>query len=590
MFQRGKLLVEWDPAGGSVAVFSAFTRAWHRRAIAPGASLTHANDWCLIREGTRWTAFGAYAGRFASVSLSATASLVNPASQRNDSLAVVRDGARVWAFSGFDGAWEVLDAGPAALVATQRHVAVVADGQRLWARSAWLPGWRPATAAQPVLAVAADGTAGVAETGAAIHGFSAALGRWNRTATPGGAGAGRTLGDVALFERSAEVVAFSGLTGTFARVAVPPGSAAVLDRQVAAVPMGAATLLYSAVDGRWQRHATSGGGVPSLRTEASLVLLREPDRVHAFSALVGAVSTVMEVPVSVDATRALASVVGSGGQAYLYSARTGAWHPAPGSAGRPQLGAVDALLPSAVPASSSNLWAFSGRDGSFVPLQAGANALTYVDPQSAAMAAADDAMAHAFDGRTGRWVSTALSGTTPPQVAQWRTAIVLARGTRAVGFAVQAGRFEEVDLGSSPSQLVASSEVVLVDTPALRWGFGAVPEVLGAWQFPAFRRIQPAGAPLALFVRRADASMFVGVSPWAAQPWPVAAGAALWLDPATAGLWATLAPADGAAVGVPLGVLPVAPAALRGTRWVFQGLVAGSSGLRVTDPCDLELW
>jgi len=586
VFQRGKLLIEWDPAGGSIAVYSAFTRQWHRAPLGGQAALVHANDWCLFQEGDRWTAFSAYRGFFEAIRLGPGAQLVNPSSQRNDSLAVVRDGDRVWIFSGFTGGWDALDAGPGALVEVQRHAVVVARDRQLWARSAWLPGWSAAATQQPVLALAADGMVGLAATRDALYGFSAQQGRWARTSVAGGAGVPQLVGDVAVWTPQGEVIGFSGLTGTFDRVAVPAAAPAVVDRQVAALPLGVDTLLYSAVTGRWVRHTCAT--VPALQSDAAVVVLRESGQVHAYSALTGGVATLPRAAAAVEVTRAVVSVVDGGGAAHLFSAQTGAWHPAPsGAIGAPLVSASGALLQSA----GLDLWAFRAEDGSFVPWRTAAPATPHVDSQSAALGVSEADRAHAFDSRTGRWSTAALPGAGSPQVGQWRTNLVLARGQHAVGFAVQTGAWTATPLAAPAAVVQASSEVTLLRAGNQLWAYGAVPEVLGAWQFPAFRRIQAVGAPLPVWVRRAPGSCFVVAGPWAPNPVPWLGTGSLWLDPAVSAVAGWIAPADTATRGEPLLLPFVASSALRGTRWVIQGVVVGpGGGLRATEPCGLELW
>lgn len=567
VLERGKIIARHTTGSTTVEAFSAFTCSWDEvRLQGPPALLRHANDWALARDGRDWHVFSSLTGRWTKRRLGANATLVNPGSQRNDSLVVVRDGGGVHAFSGPTGRWYDLDVVPDA-VAVRRHALVVHAGSTLWGLSALGGGWVRYPGRVAVGTAAADGLAGVFETASAVYGFSASLLTWARDTAP--AGTNRAVrGDVALWSGGTEALAFSGLRGTFARAPTGP-AAPTQDRQLAVVPAGTRTWLYSAVTGRWS--ALSTGTPPTVGTDATVALLDEGSTLHAFSAITGSLAP-MPGAMSSALSRAVAVATDASGEVHSFSAITGRWHTAPPGtpAALPLLAAQGALI--TLP---GRVLAFDLRRGSFAGVPTQGTVTQHVDSRSAVLAFSDAQGLHAYDARAGRWIRTPLQGSSPPQVVLWRMTLLAVDAGRLVGFGPQAGVFRELPVTGSVTNPVANSESARVRVGSELIAFGPLPEVLTQWQFPAFRRIHTLGAPVRVALRLPPHAvpLVLGFAPGPPAPVVLPGLGELFL-----GAPAVLLPLEAADVDrggrlLELGT-PHAPA-LAGSEWWFQALYDG---------------
>ena len=213
--QIGKIITYTEL--NQVWAYSAFAHAWVATPITGSVSVRAANDLALVVDGSTYSAFASYTGRWESISLSASATVLNPTSQRNDSIWLVLDGGNLWAFTAFRGTWIQLGVGPTAAVQTERHVAIVVDGTTVHALSALHDAWVTTTAPAAPSAFRARGTAAVAASSAGLIGFSALANRWSAWPAPGTNPQITVNDDVQMISSGNVHVGFSGLRGGFAQ-------------------------------------------------------------------------------------------------------------------------------------------------------------------------------------------------------------------------------------------------------------------------------------------------------------------------------------------------------------------------------------
>jgi hypothetical protein len=567
---QGKLVVYRE--SNRVHVYSAFTRAWNSVPVTPGYSIRQTNDWLLIREAAVWTAFASMTGAFAPLAVSGAAEVVNPVSQRNDSLVLVRDGGALHAFSGFTGAWTSRAISPHAVVTVQRHVALLEDGSLVAGMSAFTGRWIDRLVAVPTVFGSANGTAAVAASGTALHGFSALRETWSTTPALAGPAAFVRNTDFALWRDATTSVAFSGLRGGFATAPVGATTAVATDELLAVLHDGATAHLYSAATGNWTSTPLSPAG--QIRLGQAVALLSDGLVHTAFSATRGTLAAQVLPSSSQDATGSLAYVVDTAtDRTCLYSAITGNWHSAPADArpGAPAIAQQMALLPTA-----SGFRAFSARTGAFVPLSS-ANGVAVLASESSACLVWDQDHFHLFEPRRDVWLHHPRQSKVDPMLRLWRTSLVVIDGQDAVCFGTTAGRPWSVALPGPASGLTASSECGYVVTPSDLLAFGTLPEIAGYPQFPEFRRAMVGGADLRMWLRLPQGHAgFLGVGPKGASPTVFPGLGEVLLD--LAGTVVVFVLPDPGAERRSLALPVPDDPALRGTEWFLQAAVLPPAG------------
>lgn len=491
--QIGKIAVYDD--GNSFIAWSSHTRKWRGVSHSPQATLRIANDWALVQDGSSWLAFSSMRGVWSRLTPATSAAVVNPASQRNDSLVLVRAGNTVHAFSGFSGRWVSQAISATASIAVQRHVAVAADGTTAWGLGAFDMQWRsvalPSTGTRPT----ADGFGGSVEAGADAFAYSAQTRAWSSARLPGGALQRFAAGDVQIWIGGPIALAYSAMRGSFANQTTGAGSPTVLvDRQLASVATASGVSFFSAPLASWTRTSIPSSALQSLN--ATLAILTEANRVHAYSALSGSVATRNVAVTAVQTTRALGACLDQSGKPLLYSAMSGTWSDAPANAlARPAALVAHAALVE----TSAGFSAYSARTASFVPLSLASGASVLANPATSILGVSDAQRLYVFDDRSLRWLSRGRATTQVPAV--WRTVLMGDDGSQLVGFASQTGRFETRPVPANGGySLRASSELVTALHSKGIWAFSATPDFLTAAQFPEFRRIFVIGSVLPIYL------------------------------------------------------------------------------------------
>ncbi len=493
VMQLGKLVTYRE--GGNVHVYSAFSRKWKTRAISGSASLRNANDWLLIREGNTFTAFSSMRGTFQSITLSSSAYVVNPVSQRNDSILLVADGTDLWAFSGLQGSWVRRPISFSASLSVQRHVAIIADGRTLAGMSAFAGTWITRVTLLPVSQVYTDGTVGIAYNDSSVYGFSAQRGTWQETSAPAPGAAFAGKADVAVWADGSQLLGFSGLRGNFSTYATSTPVSLFVDQQVAVASGSRRQFFFSAATGQWTVFTTQQ--FPIIRTAAATVLIQSSGSVHAYSALSGRVASIPVRASSTDVNWGLATAIDQWtGAVWLYSAFTGTWQrPPPG----PPFTLPRLAFQAALVDTDNGYAAFSGRTGRFVPVVVGGGAVPHVDPNSGVVAIEDSQSLHIFEPRRDLWLQQPLQPSLGPlQVQIWRTSLIATQGMRAYGYGSQTGEIEAFNLPQPVTGIRASSESISLLTQDNLVAFSSVPDLNTHWQFPEFRRMYVADSPAEL--------------------------------------------------------------------------------------------
>ncbi|GAB4139056.1 MAG: hypothetical protein Fur0037_05090 [Planctomycetota bacterium] len=562
----GKLVV--CAVASAIHVYSAFTREWSSRPMPQGAPIRQANDWVAFREPGAMVAFSSMSGRFESIPISASAVEVNPVSQRNDSLLVVRDGSRLLVFNGLSGDWTARAIGPGASVAVERHVALLADGSCLSGFSAYDGSWHDLAITGPVLSLSADGTAGVAEQVGLVHGFSAETGTWASSPALAGPASFVRDDDWAIWSDGSFALAFSGLRGSFAMVPAGTPSETVPRPDLCVLRDGNHAVLYSAITNSFAQHPLSQSG--SILAGDAVAMLVDGTTLVGFSAVRGTAT-----PLALDSGgEAVSSCVGAavertGGRPFLFSSLTAAWHAAPNGAspGLPRLAAQSALL-----SAPSGHFAFSARSGRFLSVQDQAGN-EVVNPSSSILMLHDASDLFLFEPRSERWIRRPRSSTGPATAHVWRTSALFLDGNEAVGFGSRAGIPDSISLAEPPASYGSNSECSRVVTATHVYAFGAVPLVCPLHQFPEFRRVALAGSPVTFDVRvRSGEAALLAIGFLASSPIPLGALGELLVNPAPAAiLLVTPDPGkDRARLRFPT------PAAGLGIEWGCQALFLGA--------------
>jgi hypothetical protein len=575
--QLGKTCVYTD--GQTLRFFSGFARSWQSATLVNAAATVRVfNDLAFAVDTGQIHAFSSYRGTVETLPVSPAASIVNPSTQRNDSILVVIDGTTVWTFSAFRGQWTGHQVTSANVqVATQRHVALLADGTALYGMSAFTGSWVPAAAAGPVSRLAADGSWGVVEAGSSLHGFSAQRSAWSSAPLPASA-QHLDREDCVVYWNATTAVAYAGLRGTFAATVVTPITVVQADALVVSAQTGPQVEYFSAVLGTWTQHTMTGA--PTVTVRPHLATASDAGTLAAFSPFTGNIAVAPFTVLSQSSNQGVVAAIDQvTGALWMYSALTGAWTPAPAGAatGLPDLIWCGALLNA-----PNGFHAFSGRSGRFVALQPGTGAVRHYDSNSSVLAVEDDNALHVFEPRREVWLSAPKANPGQPFLVRiWRTTFLAVDGAVVHGYGTCAGQIESHTLPAPPAEFTANSESLRAGVGSTLVAFGATPDIVTLHQYPEFRRVFTAGSDLEIQLHgEAGAPHFATIGLLGGAPLSLPPYGELYADPATLTAFGFgLLPADGRAtfrLAVP--DLP----GLRGLEVCFQGFVQPGAGTAYT--------
>ncbi|HEX6810626.1 MAG TPA: hypothetical protein VF384_03280 [Planctomycetota bacterium] len=522
----GKLVTYHD--NGTLNVWSAVTRRWYSMSASSSATMRVYNDLLFVQDGSTWTAFSSWFGRFAPIVVSPAATVVNFASSANDSAVLVVDNGQLHAFSAFVGVWTQRPFPATATASVQRHVALFADGAGvLGGYDAYTGQWLDLAVSAQVTSLSTDGTAGLATGGGLAFGFSASERTWRTSVLPDGATLVRG-DDFGVWYSAARTLGYSALRSAFAwaphgatlSVHGPDTSYALLE-----TPLG--LVAFSAFTATFSHPLVPTGAV--VTSAGSVALLGDAAGLHAYSAVLG--STALR-PNSTGA--GVANLVGwtrdiGHGRPSFFSALTGAWHEAPATAL-----AVDPTLTTTCACALTNAGcvAFSGRTGSFAPLN-DPTVLPNGNTSSAPLIAVGASQLYAFDARVEHWRGIARAAAGPVQLLIWRTSVAAIDGNTAFAFGAQSGSWSSQPLPGPMQGFRANSESVRLHTANEVFAWSAMSESAWLGQYPEFRRVQTFTTPLRAWLLVPPGGFGVAVlAPVAPAPITLPSLGDLWLQPA----------------------------------------------------------
>lgn len=496
---QGKL-VTYD-AGTTLHVFSAVTRSWHALSKSPAATIRLFNDCVVIVEPNGCQAFSSHTGRSESITTTGAATVLNPVSQKNDSIALVHAGTDLHAFSAFTGAWVRRPVSGSFAASAQRHVAVLHDGPTIAGMSAFDGTWHEHQHNTAITATSADGTVATASGATAHFAFSAHIRSWQTAPAPGTANFVRG-DDWVMWLANGSVLAFSGLRGNFVAAPMTVTGIAGTTDLYALLTTPSGTCAYSAVTGDLLSVASAPSAID---LGGATALLHDGTTMLGYSALRQQVAPLPASVASSSAGNNVAVATTATGQSFAWSSYTASWHPAPP--------ATAGFLPTQTTTTiafdtGADAFAFGARTGQFVPL--GAPIQGFVsNPTSAPLLAHGSAGLAAFDTDAERWVTTPRQATSPPVFSIWRTSAIVIDGQTAHGFGAQTGAWQSQTIPAGNSAPIANSEVGHVVTSHRIAACSMLPEIVAFQQFPHFRRVQPLGAPITFAAAPADAAFAI---------------------------------------------------------------------------------
>ena len=517
---QGKL-VTYDE-GNTLQVYSAVTRTWHPISKSPSASVRLFNDCVVVLEPSSCQALSSHTGQCVAVATAGVGALLNPSNQKNDSIILVRSGSQLHAFSAFTGQWTTREVSASYAVTTQRHVAILQDGPLLAAMSAFDGEWHDHNHGSNITGVGADGTVATASSATLNFAFSAHTRTWSTASAMSNETFFRG-DDWALWLANGTALAFSGLRGAF--VADTSGATAITGSTdlyaLLTTPTGLRA--FSAVTGDLisipgSPNAVDLGGAAALIHYGAATIGYSPLRQQVASLPIAATASA--------ASNSVAYATDAAGQSFAWSSLTASWHQAPA----PTTGSAPALSTTTIGfLTPTNAYAFAARSGLFIAHGAPLLGLTS-NPTSAPLVGHDATQHVAFDTDGERWTASPRTSTSAPTFKIWRTSALVIDGTTAHGFGAQAAVWHPRDLGPSPNNAVANSEVAFVYSSHQIAACSMLPEIVAFQQFPHFRRVQPRGAPVSFAAAPEDAAFAIAAIAPPAAPTTIPGLGTLLLD------------------------------------------------------------
>ena len=486
----GKLVTYRD--GATLHAWSAVTRAWSSHPVSAQAGLRLHNDCLLALDGGAWVAYSAFTGRFATLPVGPAAALLNASGAQNDMLLAVADQGQLHVFAATDGQWRARPVAANFQVVAQRNVLLLQEGSLLSAMDAATATWHDRVVAAVPTQLSADGGAAFAWGAGTVHAFSAPHASWRDAHEPNAAAFVRG-DDWAAFCGADRALAFSAIRGEFAGLSAGGLQLVSLQDLFGLFDDGAAIRAFAAVSGSWSAPLAPTGA--SVAARSGTALLSDGSGTHGYSAVRNAASLLPGALASSGVADLVAWARPAAGSApWFFSGLTGAWIEGPqGLTTDPLLTTTAAAAPTA-----AGVVAFSPRTGRFVPL-AEPGAQLAGNPSSAPLVAIGAVQAHAFDARVGRWVSRPRAATGPVTPQIWRTTALLLDGGTALTFAAQTGEWSAQPLPGPLTGLRANSESLRLATSNDVYAWSALAGAGWFAQFPEFRRVQAADAPVTWF-------------------------------------------------------------------------------------------
>jgi hypothetical protein len=489
----------WFRTASSMTFFSAFRRTFTTVPASAAATVSAGDYWCVIRDGTSFTAYVARTG-FVSTIIVPGGYMTNS----TPSIAFVADGQSVWAISAFGGGWVPLTVpGSVGYFATADTCALISAGSQVHAFSAYSGTWTSYTPTEPIQWYWAGGAVGMAAGATTVFAYSAYRQHWVSYPFSGTTSFAIWIsGNIGVCFRPGistgygDPLFFSAMTETFAQPVTMNATVEQYDN-LAVVRNATGILLFPAATGvlvSWPFVPGSNGVI----TNRDWVLVTEPGGLRAFSGFTGAAAPVAgnfwNALNTADSDTVLAmSGPLVGGTGLAYSPYVNAWAATPST-----VGAGQACLEGFVLAHIGSYDAYSARTGTWSSIQAssvssyqtlgGGHSIAWV---------LDGTSMSVFDSRLGRW--STITAAAAPAVSMNGPILIAHDGTTAYGFSLMTGVWATVPLSGVPvamgtGQSIGSQALGAIQTTTHLY-FYAAPGSLSTWaDLPEGRGTQPRGA------------------------------------------------------------------------------------------------
>jgi hypothetical protein len=200
----------------SVYLYSGITKQWTVLPFVPTSPIFQANDYAIVRNGNQIYGYSSHTGAAVSITTAGTPTIVSgPAS--SSWVTLVADGTQAYAFGAFHGRWETLTLSqPAPVMTSNRLLGLLRDGSTVYGVSAHHGTFVPVAAdTAAVLSVVGEAEVGTANSPGILRAFSAQQNRWGTQAVANPSGSYQQ-NEFAMMWSGNQIYAYSGLTGTMA--------------------------------------------------------------------------------------------------------------------------------------------------------------------------------------------------------------------------------------------------------------------------------------------------------------------------------------------------------------------------------------
>ncbi|MBK8974612.1 MAG: hypothetical protein IPM29_01675 [Planctomycetes bacterium] len=559
----------------SVWLYSGITKTWSVLPVTNPSLVFQANDYLVIQDGNRLHGFATHVGTVDTITTPSATPQIVSGSASSSWVTLVADGTQAWAFGAFHGRWETVTLSqPSPAMVASRLTGLLQDGSTIYGVSAHHGTFVPVVAdPQAQIVVVGEAEVGTASSPGVFRAFSAQQNRWATQAVPVTTTPVQDA-EVAMVYDGAQAWAFSGITGTLDsyRVALQITNLQ-LTAGIIAFQDGPFVVCYGSGTGRFVPRVSTPNA--AFHVAYHLAIVTEGGAQYTpFSALLGAYGPSITGAYTLDSNDAIAYADGGAAGSYAYSPILNAWSAVPIASPS----AVELVRDAVVLVEPSGYRALSARYGRWIPLTTTLPSSYLTSRRGSTFVALDGAgeTAHVFDARLDRWAT--IVGQAPLTVNISRHTAMAHDGRHAYGFGQPSGEWYTVPLTAAPSSFRTSSSIGTVihgnqvSVYSVQGSFtytGRFPEFTQAINLGNTLRLHqaaPAGSAFAVVLGFAPAWIDLGPTLGRLYMDPVGLVSLPWSAPVSAAGLAELA------LPVPL------DPALRSTRLHFQDLVFPPAG------------
>ncbi|MEZ5966420.1 MAG: hypothetical protein R3F56_21470 [Planctomycetota bacterium] len=486
----------------SVWLYSGITKEWTVLPVSGTPTVFQANDYCIVRDGNSIHAFASHTGEVDTITTSGSATVVS-GSASSSWVTLVADGTQAWGFGAFHGRWASLTLSqPNPTMVTSRLTGLLQDGTTVYGLSAHHGTFVGVAAdANAVLSLVGEAEVGTAHSPGVFRAFSAQQNTWGVQNVPTSV-ATLQQNEYAMAWAGNQIWAFSGLCGVLdtytANNSIPAVSGA---EGVAGFIDGGDVVCYGSGRGRFVARAAP---TALLRFDYHFALLVDNAGITPFSAVTGAFGPPIGGSFTVQTNDAIAFAEDGAGGGYAYSPIRNDWTATPAVSVSSAVLVRDAV----VLVEALGYQALSARHGTWVPL-ATASVGNYMAPANSATFLAFDGggnTVHVFDARLNRWAS--VTGQAPFIAKVSRHTAMVHDTFTAFGFGQPSGEWYSVPLSAAPSSFDTASSIgnlvhgTQISVYSVQGSFsytGRYPEFTQAINLGATLRLHQVAAPGSAF-------------------------------------------------------------------------------------------